>query len=153
MLLKTKIKEALFLSMHIQRLSAAPLDLGMHEYTHNWLQFSVDACINIIDVRKYYWCCKEHTMRFVKMTRILLTLACWLGDLIEKRSYSKPCVVHYNGRDILPLFWTCTMYNRAIASLPGFKVLPLRQFGSWGPEITTKLDPQKDTYVMVCTTF
>ncbi|KAL4319261.1 hypothetical protein GQ457_18G005220 [Hibiscus cannabinus] len=34
------------------------------------------------------------------------------------------------------------------ASLPGFQVLPLRQFGSWGPEITTKLDPMKDTYVM-----
>lgn len=36
----------------------------------------------------------------------------------------------------------------AQASLPGFQVLPLRQFGNWGPEITTKLDPQKDTYVM-----
>lgn len=36
----------------------------------------------------------------------------------------------------------------ARASLPGFQVLPLRQFGSWGPEITTKFDPQKDTYVM-----
>ncbi|OIW16283.1 hypothetical protein TanjilG_18999 [Lupinus angustifolius] len=36
----------------------------------------------------------------------------------------------------------------AKASLPGFKVLPLQQFGSWGPEITTKFDPQKDTYVM-----
>ncbi|KAJ4724458.1 Peptidyl-prolyl cis-trans isomerase [Melia azedarach] len=36
----------------------------------------------------------------------------------------------------------------ALASLPGFQVLPLRQFGSWGPDITTKLDPQKDTYVM-----
>ncbi|RZB67286.1 Rhodanese-like/PpiC domain-containing protein 12, chloroplastic isoform E [Glycine soja] len=36
----------------------------------------------------------------------------------------------------------------AKASLPGFTVLPLRQFGSWGPEITTKFDPQKDTYVM-----
>ncbi|KAJ7964978.1 Peptidyl-prolyl cis-trans isomerase [Quillaja saponaria] len=36
----------------------------------------------------------------------------------------------------------------AQASLPGFKVLPLKQFGSWGPEITTKFDPQKDTYVM-----
>ncbi|XP_007015252.2 PREDICTED: rhodanese-like/PpiC domain-containing protein 12, chloroplastic isoform X1 [Theobroma cacao] len=34
------------------------------------------------------------------------------------------------------------------ASLPGFQVLPLRQFGSWGPEITSKLDPMKDTYVM-----
>ncbi|CAN0905377.1 Rhodanese-like/PpiC domain-containing protein 12, chloroplastic [Linum grandiflorum] len=34
------------------------------------------------------------------------------------------------------------------ASLPGFEVLPLRQFGTWGPEITTKLDPGKDTYVM-----
>lgn len=34
------------------------------------------------------------------------------------------------------------------ASLPGFQILPLRQFGSWGPEITTKLDPQKDTYVL-----
>ncbi|MCD9559098.1 hypothetical protein HAX54_016830 [Datura stramonium] len=36
----------------------------------------------------------------------------------------------------------------AQASLPGFQVLPLRQFGSWGPEITTKFDPQKDTYVL-----
>ncbi|KAI6669628.1 hypothetical protein NL676_004513 [Syzygium grande] len=36
----------------------------------------------------------------------------------------------------------------AKASLPGFQVLPLRQFGSWGPEITTKLDAEKDTYVM-----
>ncbi|KAK6141756.1 hypothetical protein DH2020_024499 [Rehmannia glutinosa] len=36
----------------------------------------------------------------------------------------------------------------AVASLPGFKVLPLRQFGNWGPEITAKFDPQKDTYVL-----
>ncbi|KAL7199387.1 hypothetical protein ACSBR2_021632 [Camellia fascicularis] len=36
----------------------------------------------------------------------------------------------------------------AQASLPGFQVFPLRQFGSWGPEITTKFDPQKDTYVL-----
>ncbi|XP_057541191.1 rhodanese-like/PpiC domain-containing protein 12, chloroplastic [Amaranthus tricolor] len=36
----------------------------------------------------------------------------------------------------------------ARASLPGFQVLPLQQFGSWGPEITTKFDPEKDTYVM-----
>ncbi|KAJ8446842.1 hypothetical protein Cgig2_016152 [Carnegiea gigantea] len=36
----------------------------------------------------------------------------------------------------------------ARASLPGFQVLPLQQFGSWGPEITTKFDPDKDTYVM-----
>ncbi|KAJ7960547.1 Peptidyl-prolyl cis-trans isomerase [Quillaja saponaria] len=36
----------------------------------------------------------------------------------------------------------------ARASLPGFKVLPLKQLDSWGPEITTKFDPQKDTYVM-----
>ncbi|XP_022752388.1 rhodanese-like/PpiC domain-containing protein 12, chloroplastic isoform X2 [Durio zibethinus] len=35
------------------------------------------------------------------------------------------------------------------ASLPGFQVLPLRQFGIWGPEITSKFDPMKDTYVMV----
>ncbi|KAJ0020842.1 hypothetical protein Pint_30836 [Pistacia integerrima] len=41
----------------------------------------------------------------------------------------------------------------AQASLPGFKVLPLRQFGTWGPDITTKFDRQKDTYVMVCTLF
>ncbi|KAG7947799.1 hypothetical protein I3843_14G112600 [Carya illinoinensis] len=34
------------------------------------------------------------------------------------------------------------------ASLPGFQVLPLRQFGNWGPEINTKLDSQKDTYVL-----
>ncbi|KAM7528986.1 hypothetical protein LguiB_032396 [Lonicera macranthoides] len=39
----------------------------------------------------------------------------------------------------------------AQASLPGFEILPLRQFGSWGPEITTKFDSQKDTYVLVCT--
>ncbi|KAA8550013.1 hypothetical protein F0562_001697 [Nyssa sinensis] len=36
----------------------------------------------------------------------------------------------------------------AQASLPGFQVLPLRQFGSWGPEISTKFDPLKDTYVL-----
>ncbi|KNA25108.1 hypothetical protein SOVF_009170 [Spinacia oleracea] len=36
----------------------------------------------------------------------------------------------------------------AKASLPGFQVLPLQQFGTWGPEITTKFDPQQDTYVM-----
>ncbi|KAF4371963.1 hypothetical protein F8388_000130 [Cannabis sativa] len=36
----------------------------------------------------------------------------------------------------------------AQASLPGFQVLPLQQFGSWGPEITAKFDPQKDTYVL-----
>ncbi|KAK9273064.1 hypothetical protein L1049_017871 [Liquidambar formosana] len=36
----------------------------------------------------------------------------------------------------------------AQASLPGFQVLPLCEFGSWGPEITTKFDPQKDTYVL-----
>ncbi|KAM7278388.1 hypothetical protein ACFE04_005522 [Oxalis oulophora] len=34
------------------------------------------------------------------------------------------------------------------ASLPNFQVYPLRQFGSWGPEIITKFDPEKDTYVM-----
>ncbi|XP_015973394.1 rhodanese-like/PpiC domain-containing protein 12, chloroplastic [Arachis duranensis] len=36
----------------------------------------------------------------------------------------------------------------AKASLPGFKVLPLRQFGVWGPEVATNFDPNKDTYVM-----
>ncbi|GAB4835293.1 hypothetical protein Ancab_000202 [Ancistrocladus abbreviatus] len=36
----------------------------------------------------------------------------------------------------------------AQASLPGFQVLPLRQFGNWGPDITTKFDPEKETYVM-----
>lgn len=39
--------------------------------------------------------------------------------------------------------------NSKQASLPGFQVLPLRQFGSWGSEITTKFDPEKDTYVLV----
>ncbi|RZC79045.1 hypothetical protein C5167_003248 [Papaver somniferum] len=34
------------------------------------------------------------------------------------------------------------------ASLPGFEVLPLRQFGSWGSEVTTKFNPEKDTYVL-----
>lgn len=36
----------------------------------------------------------------------------------------------------------------AQAHLPGFHLLPLRQFGDWGPEIGTKFDPQKDTYVL-----
>ncbi|KAJ0979000.1 hypothetical protein J5N97_014474 [Dioscorea zingiberensis] len=34
------------------------------------------------------------------------------------------------------------------ASLPGFKVLPLRQFGTWGSLITNEFDPQKDIYVL-----
>uniref|UniRef100_A0A0E0LPZ7 Peptidylprolyl isomerase n=1 Tax=Oryza punctata TaxID=4537 RepID=A0A0E0LPZ7_ORYPU len=34
------------------------------------------------------------------------------------------------------------------ASLQGFKVLPLRQFGTWGPVMTDEFDPQKDTYVL-----
>lgn len=34
------------------------------------------------------------------------------------------------------------------ASLPGFKVLPLRQFGTWGSVISDEFDPQKDTYVL-----
>ncbi|KAK2431424.1 co-factor for nitrate, reductase and xanthine dehydrogenase [Trifolium repens] len=34
------------------------------------------------------------------------------------------------------------------ASLPGFKVLSLLQFGTWGPEINSKFDLQKDTYVL-----
>ncbi|KAG0447145.1 hypothetical protein HPP92_028456 [Vanilla planifolia] len=36
----------------------------------------------------------------------------------------------------------------AQASLPGFKVLPLRQFGTWGSVITDEFDPEKDTYVL-----
>lgn len=36
----------------------------------------------------------------------------------------------------------------AQASLPGFKVLPLRQFGTWGSLIADEFDPQKDTYVL-----
>ncbi|XP_045829859.1 rhodanese-like/PpiC domain-containing protein 12, chloroplastic [Trifolium pratense] len=34
------------------------------------------------------------------------------------------------------------------ASLPGFKVLSLLQFGKWGTEINSKFDLQKDTYVL-----
>ncbi|CAN6848540.1 hypothetical protein HID58_045543 [Brassica napus] len=36
----------------------------------------------------------------------------------------------------------------AKASLPGFQVFPLRQFETWAPEITSKLNPDKDTFVM-----
>nr|ADE76552.1 unknown [Picea sitchensis] len=36
----------------------------------------------------------------------------------------------------------------SIASLPGFKIYPLGQFGSWGPTITTDLNPSKDTFVL-----
>ena len=39
--------------------------------------------------------------------------------------------------------------GRERASLPGFKVLPLRQFGTWGPVMADEYDPQKDTYVLV----
>ncbi|EOA21238.1 hypothetical protein CARUB_v10001587mg [Capsella rubella] len=35
-----------------------------------------------------------------------------------------------------------------IASLPGFKVFPLRQFGTWAPDITSKLNPEKDVFVL-----
>jgi hypothetical protein len=41
------------------------------------------------------------------------------------------------------------MLGRERASLPGFKVLPLRQFGTWGPVMADEYDPQKDTYVLV----
>ena len=41
------------------------------------------------------------------------------------------------------------LHGRAKASLPGFKVLPLRQFGTWGPVMTDEFNPQKDTYVLV----
>ncbi|CAI9106253.1 OLC1v1005368C2 [Oldenlandia corymbosa var. corymbosa] len=36
----------------------------------------------------------------------------------------------------------------AKASIPGFKVLPLRQFGDWGPQVPQMFDPQKDTYIL-----
>ncbi|GAB2232749.1 hypothetical protein Droror1_Dr00011802 [Drosera rotundifolia] len=36
----------------------------------------------------------------------------------------------------------------AQASLAGFEVLPLRQFGNWAPEMTTKFDLAKETYVL-----
>ena len=42
---------------------------------------------------------------------------------------------------------------REVQQRSSFQVLPLRQFGNWGPEIATRFDPQKDTYVMVCTYF
>lgn len=42
---------------------------------------------------------------------------------------------------------SCT---RAQASLPGFQVFPLRQFGTWAPDITSKLNPEKDVFVLVC---
>jgi len=35
-----------------------------------------------------------------------------------------------------------------LASIPGFKVLPLQQFGSWGAEISKDFDPEKETYVL-----
>lgn len=36
----------------------------------------------------------------------------------------------------------------AKASLHSFQVLPLRQFGNWGPDIAMRFDRQKDIYVM-----
>ncbi|KAH7445023.1 hypothetical protein KP509_02G102800 [Ceratopteris richardii] len=35
-----------------------------------------------------------------------------------------------------------------IASIKGFKAYPLSQFGLWGPQISSDLDPSKDTYVL-----
>lgn len=43
------------------------------------------------------------------------------------------------------------VFTRVQASLPGFKVLPLRQFGTWGPVINDEFDPEKDTYILVST--
>ncbi|GJN33470.1 hypothetical protein PR202_gb22074 [Eleusine coracana subsp. coracana] len=40
------------------------------------------------------------------------------------------------------------LHGRAKSSLPGFKVLPLRQFGTWGPVMTDEFNPEKDTYVL-----
>lgn len=45
------------------------------------------------------------------------------------------------------------LHDRAQASLPGFKVLPLHQFGTWGSLITDEFDPEKDTYVLVIKEF
>ncbi len=36
----------------------------------------------------------------------------------------------------------------AIASLPGFAVLPLSQFTEWSPQIETRFDPQAETLVL-----
>ncbi|KAF3509315.1 hypothetical protein F2Q69_00000810 [Brassica cretica] len=48
----------------------------------------------------------------------------------------------------LIVFLFCFTCSRATASLPGFKVFPLRQFGTWAPDITSKLNPEKDTFVL-----
>ncbi|GAB2298775.1 hypothetical protein Dimus_032853 [Dionaea muscipula] len=36
----------------------------------------------------------------------------------------------------------------SLASVAGFEVLPLQQFGDWGPKITTMFDVDKDIYVL-----
>jgi rhodanese-related sulfurtransferase len=36
----------------------------------------------------------------------------------------------------------------AIASIPGFEVLPLSQFAQWSEEIVTRFDPQVETLVL-----
>ncbi|CAI5509276.1 unnamed protein product, partial [Closterium sp. Naga37s-1] len=36
-----------------------------------------------------------------------------------------------------------------MAAIPGFTVLPLSQFGQWGPSIADTLDPHTDTYLLV----
>lgn len=64
-------------------------------------------------------------------------------------SYLKPPISTLQVAEICFTILILSIYGRAIASLPGFKVLPLRQFGNWGPEISTKFDPEKDTYVLV----
>jgi hypothetical protein len=63
------------------------------------------------------------------------------------------CIYSFSLILVVLIFNGTLVIHRATASLPGFTVLPLRQFGSWGPEVNTKFDPQKDTYVLVNTLF
>lgn len=39
-------------------------------------------------------------------------------------------------------------YEIAIASLPGFEILPLSEFAAWSDQIRTRLDPDAETLVL-----
>lgn len=79
----------------------------------------------------------------------------WHSDVFREsyfiNCYYHLCVVTCWSSLVCSYCFILVMEGRAQASLPGFKVLPLRQFGSWGTLITNEFDPERDTYVLVST--
>lgn len=53
-----------------------------------------------------------------------------------------------NGQEDLQLLDVREEHEESIASLPGFKLMPLSRFQEWGPVVTEMLDPSKTTLVL-----